>query len=333
MANELLSPTVAFGCGIIAVGGISFAAGRIRDMADSHLIPLMGVLGAFVFAAQMVNFSLPAIAGTSDHLIGAILLAVLLGPHAALITMTGILVVQCLVFQDGGLLALGANIINMGLLPAYIGYGLWRLMIGQGPLTRGKLLPAAWTAAFIGVCLGSAAVCVEVGLSGRLAIPLAKFSAAMIGIHLVSGAIEGGITCAILIFLYKLYPHLAGTSVNWQEKKMNPRSLVVMICVLAVVTAGSFSWFASPYADGLERVVSAPSTLKPKTELAGKIDTFQNKFTPLPDYNKRDEPSQKRWPNVNFWTSFSGLLGIGLTMFVIRLGAGFITCRQKVKSG
>jgi cobalt/nickel transport system permease protein len=336
MANELLSPSVAIGTGLIALGGIGWAARRIRDQAHSHLVPLMGVLGAFVFSAQMVNFSLPTLAGTSDHLIGTVLLAILLGPHAAVITMAGILIIQCLFFQDGGLIALGANIINMGILPAYAGWGLWRWIRGSGnPVSPGRLLPAAWTACFVAVTLGAVGVCVEVGLSLRLGIPLSKFSAAMIGVHLISAAIEGFITCAILVFLYKLYPAMSNVTINWEAGKVSLRGTGMMFGISALVIAGSISWLASPYADGLEWAVSKPDTLKPQTAFTVRVDQFQEKYTPLPDYSSRSAPAESAedtWPNINFWTSFSGLLGVGLSLILIWTVGKFLIPKSKIEN-
>ncbi len=336
MANELLSPAAALGTGLIALGGIGLAARKIRGQANSHLVPLMGVMGAFVFAAQMVNFSLPTLAGTSDHLVGTMLLAILLGPHAAVITMAGILIIQCLFFQDGGLIALGANIINMGLLPAYGGWWLWRLIRGsENPVPPGRLLPAVWTACFVAVTLGAAGVCAEVGLSQRLGIPLSKFSAVMIGVHFLSAAVEGFITCAILVFLYKLYPNLSNATINWNAGKVTLRGAGMMFGISALVIAGSISWLASPYADGLEWAISKPDTLKPKTPFAAKVDQLQEKYTPLPDYNSRsagNEPSQNSWPNVNFWTSLSGLLGVGLTLILIWTIGRFLILKSKIQN-
>jgi len=337
MSNELLSPAVALGTGVLAMGGIALAARGIREKANSHLIPLMGVMGAFIFAAQMVNFTLPTMAGTSDHLIGTTLLAILLGPHAAVITMTGVLVIQCLVFQDGGLLALGANIINMGLLPSYIAYTVWRILTPKtsSPIPIARTLPAVWTAAFFAVVIGSIGVCAEVGLSDRLAIPLSKFTAAMVGVHLLSGAIEGVITCAVLVFLYRLYPELSPRAIHREGKKWSVSGIGMTVAVLTVVTAAFASWLASPYADGLEWAVSKPQTLKPKTALAERVDAIQDRFTPLPDYSARtdkiDAEPQETWPNVSFWTSFSGLLGVGLTMSMIWIAGKFIN-RGKIEA-
>src|SRR4030066_1130135 len=126
MANELLSVQVAAGTLAIAPAGLTLICRKARSIITSDKLALMGILGAFVFAAQMVNFQLPAMPGTSGHMVGAVLLAIVLGPHLAAIVMSSVVIVQCLIFQDGGLLALGCNIINMALVPTYLGYFLYR---------------------------------------------------------------------------------------------------------------------------------------------------------------------------------------------------------------
>jgi cobalt/nickel transport system permease protein len=126
MANELLSIPVATGTLAIAAGGIAVICRKAGKLLEPEKLALMGVLGAFVFAAQMVNFQLPLMPGTSGHLLGAVLLAIILGPHAAAIVLSSVVIIQCLIFQDGGLLALGCNIINIAIVPTYLGYELYR---------------------------------------------------------------------------------------------------------------------------------------------------------------------------------------------------------------
>lgn len=126
MANELLSVPVAAGTLAVAAGGLGLICRKVSKFVTSEKLPLMGVLGAFIFAAQMVNFQLPAMPGTSGHMVGSVLLAIILGPHLAAIVISSVIIVQCLIFQDGGLLSLGCNIINMGLVPCYLGYFIYR---------------------------------------------------------------------------------------------------------------------------------------------------------------------------------------------------------------
>ena len=133
MADALLSPGVGLAMWGVAGTALAVASHRLRASADDRLVPLMGMLGAFVFAAQMINFSIPA-TGSSGHLGGGLLLAILLGPHAAFVVIASVLTVQALFFADGGLLALGANLVNLGLLPAFVAYPLiYRPLAGAAP--------------------------------------------------------------------------------------------------------------------------------------------------------------------------------------------------------
>src|SRR5512136_1265554 len=131
MADALLSPTVGGAMGAVTATAVAWCSREVRREADDRRVPLMGVLGAFLFAAQMINFSIPG-TGSSGHLGGGLLLAILLGPHAAFIVIASVLTVQALFFADGGLLALGCNIFNLGFFPAFVAY----------PLVYRRLVPA-----------------------------------------------------------------------------------------------------------------------------------------------------------------------------------------------
>ena len=340
LANELLSPTVALG-GLLAGGGaVACASAALRDKLDSRQVPLMGVLGAFVFAAQMINFTLPMMPGTSDHLIGTVLLAILLGPHAAVLAVAGILVVQCLIFQDGGLLALGCNVINMAVVPAYLGYGVYRLAVGRsGELHAGKVYPAAFGAGFCAVVAGAVLVCVEVGVSDRLAIPMRHFSLAMVTVHLISGTIEGVMTAVILALLYKFRPDLSGRqdggdwSGGWQ---LSIRAMMVTILSVALLTGAVVSWLASPYADGLEWAVyekqyGVAEPVKLPGQMVQNVDDFQTRYALMPDYEKPTGASGDRssgqeldqqegaWSQVGAWRSIAGISGTLVTLALIYL--------------
>ena len=132
VSDALISPPVAITTGIMATVLIGIASRKLKTSTHTDIVPLMGVMGAFVFAAQMINFSIPG-TGSSGHLIGGILLSAIMGPWAAFITLCSILIVQCLIFADGGILALGCNIINMAITTCLIGYPLiYRPIVGKG---------------------------------------------------------------------------------------------------------------------------------------------------------------------------------------------------------
>jgi cobalt/nickel transport system permease protein len=180
--------------GVVSAGGVANAV-RIanKKLGEKH-IPMMGILAAFIFAAQMLNF--PVAGGTSGHVIGAALVAILLGPWAAVIVMSVVLIAQCLIFQDGGLLALGANIFNMGVVAGFGAYYIYRLMGSLlGDSSRSRLVSgfvAAWTSVF----LASIACAIELAVSGTS--PLSVVLPAMAGVHALIGIGEGLITVAVV---------------------------------------------------------------------------------------------------------------------------------------
>ncbi len=179
---------------VLAVGGVANAVRVAREKLGEKHIPMMGILAAFVFTAQMLNF--PIIGGTSGHVIGAALVAILLGPWAAVIIMSVVLITQSFIFQDGGLLALGANILNMGIiacLGAYYIYNPINTLLGSN--RRSKLV-ASFIAAWGSVLLASIACAIELALSG--VSPMGVVLPAMAGIHALIGIGEGLITAVVL---------------------------------------------------------------------------------------------------------------------------------------
>ena len=206
MANELLSVPVAAGTLAIAAAGLSIICRKARQLITQDKIALMGIMGAFVFAAQMVNFQLPAMPGTSGHMIGAVLLAIILGPHAAAIVISSVVIIQCLIFQDGGLLALGCNIINMALVPAYLGYYLYRAFTA-GPFSNLRTYIATLLACVVALEIGAILVVIQAMLSGVLMVPFATFLITMLGVHFLVGLMEGCITVAVLGYIQQVRNH------------------------------------------------------------------------------------------------------------------------------
>lgn len=179
---------------VVSAGGVANAV-RIanKKLGEKH-IPMMGILAAFIFAAQMLNF--PVAGGTSGHVIGAALVAILLGPWSAVLVMSCVLIAQSLIFQDGGLLALGANIFNMGIVAGFGAYYLYRLTISfLGDSRRGRLV-GGFVASWGSVFLASIACALELAISGVL--PLGVVLPAMAGVHALIGIGEGLITAAVL---------------------------------------------------------------------------------------------------------------------------------------
>jgi len=177
---------------VISAGAVAYGVRRLEHY-EEHRIHMLGVMGAFIFAAQMINF--PIAGGTSGHLIGSVLASLLLGPWAATLVMSAVFVVQCLLFQDGGLTALGANIFNMGIAGTLAGYGVFLLLTRLMRGHAGQMI-AAFAAGWLSVVLGAALTAVELGISGT--VPLHLVLPPMIGVHALIGLVEGAITMAAL---------------------------------------------------------------------------------------------------------------------------------------
>jgi cobalt/nickel transport system permease protein len=192
-----MSVPVAVAMWIVTLVVLAIAVRRTNQTLDERVAPLLGVMAAFIFAAQMFNF--PVFGGTSGHLLGGVLAAVMLGPWAGTLVMASVVAVQGLLFQDGGLLVMGANIFNMGVIGTLGGYALYRVLCGLfGGEARGRL-PAAGVASWVAVVAGAAATAVELGVSG--VTPLQVALPAMVGVHVVIGIGEALITVAALAFI------------------------------------------------------------------------------------------------------------------------------------
>ena len=191
---------------VVSAGGVGYSIRQAnRKLGDRH-VPLMGVMAAFIFAAQMLNF--PVIGGTSGHLIGAALAAILLGPWAGSLIMACVLIVQALVFQDGGLTALGANVFNMGLVTCFAGHYLYRAIVSLMGEGRRSTLVGGFAGAWASVFVASIFCAIELAVSGRS--PLGVALPAMAGVHALIGIGEGLITSAVLAFLTATRADLLG---------------------------------------------------------------------------------------------------------------------------
>lgn len=241
--DGFLSIVVSIACWVITAITLSAAVSRSNKSLGERQVPLMGVMAAFIFAAQMINF--PVAGGTSGHLLGGALAAITLGPWAGMLVMTAVIAVQALLLQDGGLLVMGANILNMGLITAAIGYGLYH---GVSRGSRSLKLTVAGIAAWLSVMAGALFTALQLWLSGTS--PLQVVIPAMLSVHALIGLGEALITVAALTFILQTRPDLLGSS---SESAKGSRGWVVagVLISLAVVL---LSPLASADPDGLERV-------------------------------------------------------------------------------
>ncbi len=291
MADALISTPVALTAGAVAaslLGVAGYKVNREKGM-NSRIVPLMGVLGAFVFAAQMINFTIPG-TGSSGHIIGGILLAAFLGPWGAFLTLSSVLIIQCLIFADGGLLALGCNIINMAAMSTLVAYPLiFRPMVKRSQSVV-MLTVASLLACVVGLELGACGVTLETLMSGITALPPKTFLGVMTGIHLAIGIGEGLATAAILCFVVKARPDLlAVTATGRFESGHSLRKVLIWFGVATVVIGGGLAFFASEYPDGLEWSIQQ---LTGSTELHGSSDVVtatlekvQTSTSVMPDYD------------------------------------------------
>jgi len=180
------------GAAVVAVVGIGVSLRRAAATLHERQVPLCGLVAAFVFAAQMLNF--PVAAGTSGHLLGGVLAAVLVGPWAAVVCVSVVLTVQAVVFADGGLTALGLNVINMAIVTALGGYLVFVLLRRMLPATRHGIVLASGVAAGASVVLASIAFTVEYAIGGAGGVSVATVFGAMVGVHVLIGIGEGFIT-------------------------------------------------------------------------------------------------------------------------------------------
>ncbi|MCX5660773.1 MAG: energy-coupling factor ABC transporter permease, partial [Planctomycetota bacterium] len=191
--------------GALAAAGVAVALRQARSRLPRQAVPLMGAAGAFVFAAQMLNF--PVAGGTSGHLMGGVLCTVLLGPAAAVLVVASVLIVQCLVFADGGVLALGANVLNMAVVPAAVG-GLLHRMTTMTKLGVAPRIAVAAVAAWLSTLAAAATCAGELAAAG--AAPAHIVFPAMLLVHALIGVGEAAITAMVLIFIARLRPDLLG---------------------------------------------------------------------------------------------------------------------------
>jgi cobalt/nickel transport system permease protein len=202
--DGFLSPGAAIACAIPALAAVAYAL-RVADRdLDESRIPLLGVVGAFVFAVQMLNF--PVAGGTSGHLLGAVLAAVLLGPWLACLVMTVVLTVQAFAFADGGITALGANVLNMGVIGALLAGFLLGLAVRAFAPSRAQFLGMVAGASWLAVMLGAAATSIELAASDTIA--LGTVLPAMLGVHALIGVGEAAITVAAVSAVLVTRPDL-----------------------------------------------------------------------------------------------------------------------------
>jgi cobalt/nickel transport system permease protein len=329
MADAFLSPAVggvmiaasaaALGFGIKRMGG---------EKIDEKKIPLMGIMGAFVFAGQMINFTIPG-TGSSGHIGGGMLLAALLGPWPALITLSSVLLIQCLFFADGGLLAYGCKVFNMGVCSALLAYMLIFRPIVKKALNAKTITIASIVSVIVGLQAGSFLVVLETFFSGVTELPFGIFALLMQPIHLAIGLVEGIVTAAVLCFVHAARPEIIGSTLESKAlpAAVSTKKVLITFAVLALITAGLLSLFASAHPDGLEwsmEKTAGTTELEREGTVYETAENVVEKTAFMPDYGFKDNEDNAAG------TTAAGIAGSLITV-VLAAGAGFVihTLRKK----
>jgi cobalt/nickel transport system permease protein len=238
--DGFLSNRIALGLDAVSAASILFSARRARIDESGRTIPTMGVLAAFVFGAQLLNF--PLLGGTSGHLVGGALLSILLGPATAFLTMSTVVIAQALFLQDGGLIAIGANVFNIGAVPVFVGYAVFNLL---GGTRRKNLTIPAFLAGWVSLIVPAASCALQLAISGTVTVHVAL--PAMVGYHAIIGIAEGALTAGILSLLMKARPDLVTGNpgarfgiIDWMG------ALILVAAPLAIFALGGGSSLPDP---------------------------------------------------------------------------------------
>ncbi len=319
MADALIAPAVAGTMYAASAAAATYSVKKVRLENDIKKIPLMGVMSAFVFATQMINFSIPG-TGSSGHLCGGLLLSILLGPYAGFLSMISILVIQSLLFADGGLLALGSNIWNMAFYGCFVGYLLvYRPMVKRS-MKNGRIALACVLGSVVSLQLGAFSVTLETLISGITALSFGQFLMLMQPIHLAIGTMEGLITAAVVIFIKNTRPELLNN--NEAKNRVSFKQTLFILSVVVILIGGGLSLAASGAPDGLEwsiQKLTGDTEIEPENKYMNAVkaaEGIQEKTAVLPDYAFEDSESL-------LGTSFSGIFGSAVVAFIC-IGCAFL---------
>ncbi|MEU3268481.1 energy-coupling factor ABC transporter permease [Streptomyces bacillaris] len=324
--------------GVFAAGAVAVSLRGARRELDERTAPLAGLVAAFIFAVQMLNF--PVAAGTSGHLMGGALAAILVGPYTAVLCLSVVLLMQGIFFADGGLTALGVNITVMGVVTVVVAYGVFRLLTGLLPRTRRSATASAFVAALVSVPASAAAFTLLYWIGGTTDIPIGKVFTAMVGVHVLIGIGEAVITALTVGAVLAVRPDLVhgvqgaltaplklrvdGELVDAPAPTREPepvtahrsnRGFLITGLVSAFLLAGFVSFYASASPDGLERV-AADQGIDEKVEEHGAADS------PLADYGVGDIA------NARLSGGLAGVIGVSATV-VVGTGVFWVVRRRR----
>ncbi|THA70636.1 cobalt ABC transporter permease [Streptomyces sp. A0958] len=339
--DGFINPPVSAVAGVVAAGAVAVSLKGARRELDERTAPLAGLVAAFIFAVQMLNF--PVAAGTSGHLLGGALAAILVGPYTGVLCISVVLLMQGILFADGGLTALGVNVLDMGIVTTVVAYALFRGLVGVLPRTRRSMTAASFVAALVSVPAAACAFTLMYWIGGTADIPIGKVFTAMVGVHVLIGIGEAVITALTVGAVLAVRPDLVhgarglaaplklrvdGELVDAPAPAPAPerepvaaathrptRGLWATGLVTALVLAGFVSFYASANPDGLEKVATDQGIDKEAKEHAAKD-------SPLADYGVKDVS------NTRLSGGLAGVIGVGATL-VAGSGAFYVVSRRR----
>ncbi|MFB7505759.1 energy-coupling factor ABC transporter permease [Streptomyces broussonetiae] len=313
------APTSAV-TGVVAAGALAVSLRGARHELDEKTAPLGGLVAAFLFAVQMLNF--PVAAGTSGHLLGGALAAILVGPYTAVLCVSVVLLLQGVLFADGGLTALGVNITDMAVVTTVVSYAVFRALLAVLPRKRRSVTVASFVAALVSVPAAAVAFTLIYAVGGTTDVSLGKVATAMIGVHVLIGIGEAVITALTVSAVIAVRPDLVHGARGLRQRltlrvngalvdapaptapvavRTSRRALWVTGLVSSVVLAGFVSFYASANPDGLEKVAHDKGIDQKEEEHAAA-------GSPLADYGVKDVS------DARLSGGLAGVIGVGVTV-------------------
>lgn len=319
MADAFLSPAVGGGMWALSAAAVGVSIRKNRELTgeSNRIVSLTAVSAAFIFAAQMINFTIPG-TGSSGHIAGALFLCILLGPYLSFLAMGAILLIQALFFADGGILAFGANLFNMAFFTNFIAYPLIYRPLTKKTVSKKRIFGASILGSVAGLQMGAFAVVLQTLLSGRVELPFTAFVLLMQPIHLAIGIIEGMITAVLVSYLSTHAPDIFDDSPAAAYGEVKSGRSLGLIGGAAFFCAGIVSLFASSLPDGLEWSIEGAGLSLVPGAVSGGIhqgaEAVQEFLSFLPDYGFAFEAEGAL---AAAGTTVAGIAGVALTGLVL----------------
>ncbi|WP_329251395.1 energy-coupling factor ABC transporter permease [Streptomyces sp. NBC_01478] len=316
--DGFIDAPVSAATGVAAAGAIAVSLRGARRELDERTAPLAGLVAAFIFAVQMLNF--PVAAGTSGHLLGGALAAILVGPCTGVLCVSVVLLMQGILFADGGLTALGVNITDMAITTTVVAYAVFRVLVKILPRSRRSITAASFTAALLSVPAAALVFTLLYALGGTTDVSIGKVATAMIGVHVLIGVGEAAITALTVGAVIAVRPDLVHGARGLEQRlklrvngelvdaapqltpvRTSRRKLWITGLVASLLLAGFVSFYASSNPDGLEKVAADQG-------IDRKAEEHANADSPLADYGVRDVEDDRLSGGL------AGVIGVGVTV-------------------